>query len=110
MYIVHILKQLNDFNGVLSNVPLHFHLTELLEAALNLSKLRNQSHLRTEDSIFLVSSFSDNVLAEVSVIPGYFTLSNLQSRQRKDFLLPETLQSCEGSAANLSPLESSLVL
>lgn len=50
--IGHILKQLNDFNGVLSDVLLHLHLIELLEAALDLSKFRNQSHLRTQKGIF----------------------------------------------------------
>lgn len=51
---LHILKQLNDFNGVLSNVPLQRHLIELLEASLDLPKLRNESHLRTQDVFVIV--------------------------------------------------------
>lgn len=44
---VHSLKQLDYFNGVLTNFLFHFHLVYLLETALDFSQLRNQSHLRT---------------------------------------------------------------
>lgn len=49
---VHILKQLNDFNGVLSDIFLQLHFIEFLKAALDLSKLRNQSHLRAQEDTF----------------------------------------------------------
>lgn len=49
---VHILKQLNDFNGVLSDIFLQCHFIEFLKAALDLPKLRNQSHLRTQEDVF----------------------------------------------------------
>lgn len=39
--LLHILHKLNDFNGVLSIVLRHLHLIEFLEAALDLSQLRN---------------------------------------------------------------------
>lgn len=39
------LVQLNDFNGVLSDVLLRLHVAKLLQAALDLSELREQSYL-----------------------------------------------------------------
>lgn len=51
IHIAHILKQLNDFDGVLSDILLHVHLIEFLQAALDLSKFRNQSHLRLNKGV-----------------------------------------------------------
>lgn len=42
-----ILKQLNDFYGILSHVFVHLHLFKLLEATLDLSKLIEELHLDT---------------------------------------------------------------
>lgn len=42
---VRLLVKLDDFNGVLSDVLLRLHVAKLLKAALDLSKLREQSYL-----------------------------------------------------------------
>lgn len=86
--VVNVLKELDDFDGVLAHVLGCLHPMELLQATLDLPQLWHQPHLRNKRP--LSDDWQETLDSTHSLLcfPG-------------SWLLPATWQSCGGSAVTL---------